>query len=267
MTTDDEPGPALQTEIQRIETLINSPQMRNMRKDGRPAHTGIRPRNAATLVILDRDGGRTRILMGKRHRSLAFMPGALVFPGGRVDPSDGSIPAAGELPAATRRKLLAHMSINASPRGARALGMAALRELAEETGLLLGTRGAPFPTGHAGWQAFRDEDVAPSLSGLVLLARAITPPGPPRRFDTWFFVARAEDIAHVPQGGFTPCGELEELRWIRPEEAMDGETREITGVMLVELMHRLERDPGLDPEYPAPFYQSVRRRFQKTMMP
>ena len=236
-----------------------------MRRDGRKT-TGIRPRNASTIVLVDRSEHHPRILMGKRHRSLAFMPGALVFPGGRVDPTDGSIPAADDLAPGTRRKLLAHMQINPSPRGARALAMAAVRELAEETGLLLGKRGAEFATMNADWKMFRDEDVAPAISGLRLLSRAVTPPGPPRRFDTWFFLAPAEEVAHGPAGGFTPCGELEELRWIRPEDAMDGETREITRVMLVELMHRLQRDPDLDPDYPAPFYRSVRHRFQKTMM-
>ncbi len=53
---------------------------------------------------------------------------------------------------------------------------------------------------------------------------------------------------------------------MRPRDAMDGDTREITRVMLVELMHRLERDPGFDPDYPAPLYQSRHGRFQKTMM-
>ncbi|HUF44051.1 MAG TPA: NUDIX hydrolase, partial [Aestuariivirgaceae bacterium] len=45
----------------------------------------IRPRDAATLIILRRDGAKTRVLMGKRHSDHAFMPGKYVFPGGRVD--------------------------------------------------------------------------------------------------------------------------------------------------------------------------------------
>jgi 8-oxo-dGTP pyrophosphatase MutT (NUDIX family) len=143
--------------------------------------------------------------------------------------------------------------------------MAAVRELSEECGLLIGKPGL-FPCLHPDWSAFAERGMAPSLSGLSVLARAITPPGPPRRFDTWFLVTTAERIAYMPDAGFNPSGELEELQWIRPRDAMDGDTREITRVMLVELLHRLERDPGLDPDYPAPFYQTRHRRFHKTMM-
>ncbi len=228
-------------------------------------HTGIRPRDAATLVIVQRDGRETRVLMGKRHHSLKFMPGALVFPGGSVDRMDGLVPTADELPIATRRLLMSNMRGKGSARAAKAIGVAAIRELAEECGLLIGKPGntASF---HPDWAPFAERGLAPSIAGLSVLARAITPPGPPRRFDTWFMVTTAEQIAHTPQNGFNPSGELEELQWVRPRDAMEGDTREITRVMLVELMHRLERDPQLDPDYPAPFYQSLHRRFQKSMM-
>ena len=266
-TETEETSPELQREIDRVRALISNPESRKSPRDGGgPLVKGIRPRNAATIILLDGTGGDMRILMGRRNRNLAFMPGALVFPGGRVDPADGSIPSADELQPPVRRTLMAHMKINATARGARALGMAAIRELAEEAGLLIGRQGASFPSMHGDWAVFRDRGVAPCLSGLRLLSRAITPPGRTRRFDTWFFLARAEDVGHVPEGGFEACGELEELRWIRPRDAMEAETREITRVMLVELMHRLERDPGIDPEYPAAFYETIRNSFRKTMM-
>ena len=53
--------------------------------------------DAATLMLLDRAGGEVRLLMGRRSRKHAFMPGRLVFPGGRTDPSDGSIKLSHEL--------------------------------------------------------------------------------------------------------------------------------------------------------------------------
>ena len=57
----------------------------------------LRPRDAATLILLDRVGGDIRVLMGRRHARHAFMPGKFVFPGGRTDPADSRIPVAEDL--------------------------------------------------------------------------------------------------------------------------------------------------------------------------
>lgn len=43
----------------------------------------LRPRNAATLILIDRTRRTPKILMGRRHPGLAFMAGKFVFPGGR----------------------------------------------------------------------------------------------------------------------------------------------------------------------------------------
>lgn len=260
----EDSDPAVQAEISRIEAMINSPQMRDLRRS-MGGNAGIRPRNAATLVVVDGKPGDFRILMGKRHHSLKFMPGALVFPGGSVDRSDGSIPAIDELPEGTEQKIVCNMRGRPTKRAAHALGMAALREVSEESGILIGKKGAAKTT-HPDWADFVKHGIEPSLSNMSLLSRAITPPGPPRRFDTWFFMCPASEIGHVPPSGFDPSGELEELTWIRPQDAIETDTREITRVMLVELMNRLERDPGMSPDYPVPFYFSVNNRFHKKWM-
>jgi 8-oxo-dGTP pyrophosphatase MutT (NUDIX family) len=254
----------LASEIARIQEIIRSPHIRNAgkRTRGTPA---IRPRDAATIIIVDGKPGDHRILMGKRHQSLTFMPGALVFPGGSVDRTDGSIPAADALSGETERKILSNLRGRPSSRRARGLAMAAIRELCEETGLLVGRPGKA-DTHHRDWEPFLREGIVPSIGNLSLLSRAITPPGPPRRFDTWFFVTRSDNIAFHPEGGFSPSGELEKLQWITPKEAIAGSTREITRVMIVELMHRLERDPALDPAYPVPFYHRVGNRFHKEII-
>jgi 8-oxo-dGTP pyrophosphatase MutT (NUDIX family) len=257
--------PRLGAEIGRIQSIVQSPEKRDLRRPGTTRTTGIRPANAATLVLVDRSGPHPLVLMGIRHHSLKFMPGALVFPGGRVDPEDGSATAADELHTATAAKIKANMRGKATERGTRAIALAAIREVAEETGILVGRSGMPSSL-DGPWQAFASNSLAPSLSGLRLLARAITPPGLPRRFDTWFFVTDAGAIGHRPQHGFDPSGELESLRWVSPAEAMDSGTREITRVILVELINRLERDPQLDPAFPAPFYRAVNRRFVKSLM-
>ncbi|MEQ1650735.1 MAG: hypothetical protein ABL898_19330, partial [Hyphomicrobiaceae bacterium] len=56
--------------------------------DKKVAQPALRPRDASTLVIVDRTGGEPRVLMGKRRDDLAFMAGKYVFPGGRVDRAD-----------------------------------------------------------------------------------------------------------------------------------------------------------------------------------
>ncbi len=52
---------------------------------------------------------------------------------------------------------------------------------------------------------------------------------------------RLEDTHHVPAEGFISSGELEDLQWIRPQDAIRSDTREITRVILVELMNRLKK--------------------------
>lgn len=250
----------LADEISRIETLINSPEVRQKRS--RESHGYVRPKNASTMILVDGPASRPKVLMGKRNKKLRFMPGALVFPGGSVDKFDGSVPTSSELTSNTNNRLLNTMRGRPTNRGARALGIAAIREVAEESGLLVGSSGE-FKSPHAHWQDFRDAKITPSLSSLRLFSRAITPPGMARRFDTWFFIAHASEVGFTPAGGFSPDGELEELQWIEPEKAIAENTREITRVMLVELMRRLREDPDLSDDYPAPYYHTAGAKFTK----
>jgi 8-oxo-dGTP pyrophosphatase MutT (NUDIX family) len=256
---------SLNEEISRIQEIVNTPGKRKLPETSSCDRLVVRPRNAATLVIVDHMAGSARILMGQRHRSLKFMPGAMVFPGGSVDRTDGSIVAAAQMPAATQAKIINNLRGRPTRRAAHALGMAAIREAGEETGILIGQAGSS-KIKRKDWQAFDNNGIVPSLTGFSLLARAITPPGLPRRFDTWFFIVNAQAIGHVPENGFDPSGELESLQWIRPQDALSGSTREITRVILLELMQRLKVDPKLDPEFPAPFYHAVRKRFHKSQL-
>src|SRR6476469_2334218 len=56
-------------------------------------HPYFRPKDAATLILIDRSGDKPKVLVGKRHDKVVFMPGKYVFPGGRVDVRDHLIPA------------------------------------------------------------------------------------------------------------------------------------------------------------------------------
>src|SRR6185312_16240839 len=90
-----------------------------------------RPRDAATLILLDSKGGEVHVLMGRRHARHAFMPGKFVFPGGRTDPDDGRVPVTDMLDPLEEAKLLATIARRSQAR-ARAIALSAIRETYEE---------------------------------------------------------------------------------------------------------------------------------------
>src|SRR4051812_12319574 len=69
------------------------------------ANAYLRPRPAATLILLDRSGSEPTVLMGRRNPALAFMPGKFVFPGGRIEPGDRKMNVAGALPETVSDKI------------------------------------------------------------------------------------------------------------------------------------------------------------------
>ena len=56
--------------------------------DKNATYPTLRPKDAATLILIDRSDRVPKVLLGKRHERHKFMPGKFVFPGGGVDPSD-----------------------------------------------------------------------------------------------------------------------------------------------------------------------------------
>jgi len=223
----------------------------------------MRPRDAATLILLDRRGDELLVLMGRRHAKHAFMPGKFVFPGGRTDPADSRIPVAEKLHPAEEAKLIGTGSRASSVR-ARAIALSAIRETYEEAGLLIGRKGA-FSTGKADWQGFVRHGVRPSLESLRFVARAITPPGRVRRFDTRFLATWRSDVAvALPDGG--PTNELGELVWLPVAEAKRADIPSITRTILEELESRLAHDPLLRPGGPVPFYRLHRGRYRRDLL-
>lgn len=222
-----------------------------------------RPRDAATLILLDRSGGKARVLLGRRSRKHAFMPGRFVFPGGRTDPADARIPVAADLHPEEQRKLRG-TGARASDARARAIALSAIRETYEEAGLLIGRLGN-LSTRNPGWTGFAEHGVVPALDRLRYVARAITPPGRVRRFDTRFLVAWKDDVAlELPEGG--PTEELEELAWFDIAEAKELEVPLITQTILSDLEARLAGDPDLAPGGPVPFYRMRHRRFLRDIL-
>ena len=200
-----------------------------------PVTRGLRPRPAATLIIIDRARRGFRVLMGRRNAKLAFMGGKFVFPGGRIEPCDRLMPVAGALSQRAEDALAARVVRPSSQLG-RTLALAAIRETYEETGLLLGTteHGAPedVPTG---WEGFALHGVLPDLEALHLVARAITPPKRVRRFDTRFFAIDRRMVAAEEPGRITADAELTELAWVRLDAARRLDLPYITRAVLDDL--------------------------------
>lgn len=220
----------------------------------RPAYhpSQKRPRDAAVLILLDRSGPQPKVLLGQRHSGHVFMPGLHVFPGGKVEAADGRVPAAGRLPAHVERRLLQDVR-RPSPVRARAYALAAIRELAEETGLMLGTKPAHVPAMAGEWKPFAAAGVVPHLDRLWLIARSITPPGLARRYDTRFFAADASEVCHRLEGVVHDEAELVELRWTPLGHTEGLHLHQITRLVLAELAARLQA--GLERDLPVPFFR------------
>jgi 8-oxo-dGTP pyrophosphatase MutT (NUDIX family) len=234
-----------------VSTVIAAPSYTDRR------HPYLRPVDAATLILLDRSGSEPKVLMGRRHPGHKFMPGLFVFPGGRIEPADREMVAAGALDARVEARLMARVQRPSAQR-ARAIALAAIRETFEETGLMLGTRehGAPEVAAEGPWGAFAEHGVFPVLETLHLVARAITPPGRPKRFDTRFLAADADDVAHRVEDVVGPESELVELVWIGLQDALALDLPWITAMVLGDLKARIEA--GFSPFLPVPFYHEIR---------
>ncbi|MGQ4272966.1 NUDIX hydrolase [Terrihabitans sp. B22-R8] len=204
---------------------------------------------------MDRTGPFPRVLFGKRHDRLVFLPGLFVFPGGRVEAGDGRIPSTSPLRKTVESALMRQTSRPSTAR-ARAIALAAIRELSEETGLLLGESGTwSRPPGADDWMPFFERGIVPALHSLTYVARAITPPGLPRRYDTRFFAVDAENVAARIDGLVHPDAELVELCWAGLDRENDHlPMLPITRVILRELAARIEA--GLERDLPVPFFRT-----------
>lgn len=121
--------------------------------------TELVPVRDASTVLIIRRVPTFEVLMVQRARASKFGPGAWVFPGGSVDTVD--IAGAGP----PERCLPANLCSTLNP----GVVEAAIRETREEAGVAL------------------------EPESLRLVGRFVTPQGPVRRFDTFFFLAELPD--------------------------------------------------------------------------
>lgn len=180
------------------------------------------PKPAATAVLLREGAGGPELLLLKRLRSAGFVPGAWVFPGGRVDEADAEPALEALLPPGV-----------SAP--APAYWLATIREVFEETGVLLALPRAPSAAA-AGWAAadlpgwrhallageatlldvLQALDAAPDVRRMVYCSHWITPVAEPKRYDTRFF------LAELPEGQQATIDEREmsHAAWVRPGDAL-----------------------------------------------
>lgn len=194
----------------------------------------LTPRPAATVLAL-RDGtSGYQVLMLRRNLNSDFVGGAYVFPGGGVDASDSDVNIQRLTLGADEIEMSKRLGV---PSGGLAYYVACLRELFEEAGLLIACRDggeevdlSDRPTVHRlavlrrqlneGEIGFSEvltrEELVLDLRGLAYLAHWVTPVGPPRRYDTRFFVA----LAPSDQTAAHDAGETIEDQWLRPVDAL-----------------------------------------------
>jgi 8-oxo-dGTP pyrophosphatase MutT (NUDIX family) len=215
------------------------------------AFTG-RPLLAATLIVVDRSGPEPRILMGRRRPDAVFLPDKFVFPGGRLETQDGDLAPTGTLPDFDRACLLRGVRHADPERGMRAFVTAAIRETFEETGYLVAVDGPAVDAAPAlDWAGLVGSGVRPDLRHLRYAARAITPPGRPRRYDTRFFLADASAVRTiVPRTD----GELSEIGWFGFDRVSAHDLPSITRLVLQDLKAALDRGP--DREIPFYYWRS-----------
>jgi 8-oxo-dGTP pyrophosphatase MutT (NUDIX family) len=207
-------------------------------------------RDAATVILVRQDRPEPSVLMGMRGAGAVFMPNKYVFPGGAVDPGDTGIDLAGELSSTCRRRL----GLDATRDRDRALATAAIRELWEETGQILGRAERWAGAVPDGWKGFADAGFRPDAAALRFVFRAITPPGRPRRFDARFFLADAAALVTDPDDFTRASDELSHLHWVSLREARALNLPFITEVVLGEVSARLT-GPDVDPAG-VPFFDN-----------
>lgn len=173
---------------------------------------GITPKKAATAILFERNTGS--VLLVQRNKTLAFMGGHHAFPGGSVDAQD-----TGRCVRGTNDTALA---------GALT---AAVRELFEETGILLVDGDTPAPELLATkrqevlqqpevFEAFLEQHgLCIQADKFVPVGRWITPSFAPMRFDTQYFLYCCDK--QMPASPIGPEGEITATTWLNVSESLE----------------------------------------------
>jgi 8-oxo-dGTP pyrophosphatase MutT (NUDIX family) len=183
---------------------------------------GERPgKRAGTGQNKERD---LEVLMGCRHSKARFQPGVYVFPGGMLERSDFNVTPADSFD----QRFVRSMGVGGSLARAQALAVAAVRETYEEVGLFVAKKTAAAASSNPAWQDFATQNLAPRLSPMAYIGRAITPARQPIRFDARFFCIEEK----YTTGNIRDNGELTDLRWIKLSRRDDFNMMKVTHLMM-----------------------------------
>ena len=165
--------------------------------------SSVDPIPAATVILM-RDGSSPFEVLMVRRRDRGFFGGLVVFPGGAVEDIDSS-------------NIARSVVLGIDPH--HRFKSAALRELAEETGLAMTAEGvikAPEEKGRDLLSALHASGAKLTGDALVLVSRWVTPVGAPKRFDTFFYLLEARESPTVT----LDSTELVDHSWITPDDAL-----------------------------------------------
>ena len=206
-------------------------------------------RNAATVIVVRNKHDNPSVLMGQRGVNAAFMPSKFVFPGGAVDDQDLSIDIKKSINEVCKNRLLKENENGPW----NALVAAAIRELFEETGQIIGVQ-QEWREPPSSWRGFAKTGYVPDASHMSFVFRAITPPGRPRRFDARFFLIQAEELRTNLDDFSMASDELSHLQWIPLTDTKNFDLPFITQVVLAEIAGNLMNS---GPPERVPFFQNT----------
>jgi 8-oxo-dGTP pyrophosphatase MutT (NUDIX family) len=170
------------------------------------SHDAVPVRPAATVIAARSTAGADlEVVMVRRHTSAVFMAGARVFPGGSLDAVDR-----GDLAASA-------VSWDGDP-SEFAWRAAALRELAEEAGIVVADRQVETAGRLGGdvYSAVLEAGTTLDATRLHYLSNWVTPVGEPRRFDTRFYVV----VVGEETAATSDDREVFDAIWVEPDEAL-----------------------------------------------
>jgi len=188
------------------------------------------PRLASTVLLFraPASGAELEVFLVKRHGRSGFMAGAHVFPGGRVDDDDALLLHPIDDDKLRKAQTLAEGE--GAPDEALAFVGAAIRETAEECGVLLATGDDGYASGDDAaavfaalkdGASFKDElhsrGLVVDLEALHAFSWWLTPKAEPKRYDTRFFFAVAPDGQVASHDEY----ETTDSSWMTPREALD----------------------------------------------
>ncbi|HEX2227630.1 MAG TPA: NUDIX domain-containing protein [Candidatus Binatia bacterium] len=193
-----------------------------------------KPRLAATVILLRDTGQRgLEIFLTRRPEGMAFLGGKYCFPGGTLRKEDYSRAMLQRCTGLTPDQAQEFIGAEVGPRVALGVWVAALRELFEEAGILLGLdrTGRRMPDDarerliekHSRLSSaltfaglLESEGVFCDLGALAHFSHWQTPEQVSMRYDTHFFLAELP----VHQSPLPVTAEVSHSLWLSPDDAL-----------------------------------------------